>query len=112
MPSEHTWHRACRADDLQVEDVIGVTIDGRVYAVYRLAGGYYATDGLCTHEQSPLANGYVSGEIVECAKHNARFHVPTGKALRRPAMKDLACYPVREEGGELFIGIVGEASSS
>jgi len=46
MPSEPTWHRACRADDLQVEDVIGVTIDGRVYAVYRLAGGYYATDGL------------------------------------------------------------------
>jgi 3-phenylpropionate/trans-cinnamate dioxygenase ferredoxin subunit len=109
MPGEITWHLACRAEELQVEDVTAVTINGKVYAIYRLAGGCYATDGLCTHEQSPLANGFVSGEIVECAKHNARFHIPTGKALRRPALKDLACYPVREDGGGLYIGITGDA---
>jgi 3-phenylpropionate/trans-cinnamate dioxygenase ferredoxin subunit len=56
-----------------------VCTGGKVYAVYKLPAGYYATDGLCTHEQSPLANRYVSGDIIECAKHNARFHIPTGK---------------------------------
>jgi 3-phenylpropionate/trans-cinnamate dioxygenase ferredoxin subunit len=105
MPEELTWHPACRAGDLELEDVTGVTIEGRVYAIYRLSGGCFATDGLCTHEQSPLANGYVSGEIIECAKHNARFHIPTGRALRKPALKDLVCYPVREEGGTLYIGL-------
>lgn len=112
MMEKLTWHLACRAEELQLEDVTAVTIRGKVYAIYRLAGGCYATDGLCTHEQSPLANGFVSGEIVECAKHNARFHIPTGKALRRPALKDLACYPVREEDGGLYIGIAGDEHSA
>jgi 3-phenylpropionate/trans-cinnamate dioxygenase ferredoxin subunit len=103
--ADYDWHRACGADEIEEEDVIGVTIDGRVYAVYRLKDGFYATEGLCTHEQSPLAGGYVSGDVIECAKHNARYHIPTGKALRRPALRDLASYPVRREGNDLFIGL-------
>lgn len=105
MATRFTWHRACRADAIDEEDVIGVTIEGKVYAVYRLADGYFATDGLCTHEQSPLADGFVSGDTVECAKHNARFHIRTGKALRKPALRDLATYPVDRQGDDLLIGL-------
>jgi len=103
--TDYAWHRACGAGDIEEEEVIGVTIDGRVYAVYRLKDGFYATEGLCTHEQSPLANGYVSGYVIECAKHNARYHIPTGKAMRRPALRDLVCYPVKKEGEDLLIGL-------
>jgi 3-phenylpropionate/trans-cinnamate dioxygenase ferredoxin component len=103
--AELAWHRACKAAEIEEEDVMGVTIDGKVYAVYRLKGAFYATEGLCTHEQSPLANGYVSGEVIECAKHNARYHIPTGKAMRRPALRDLATYPVKQEGEDILIGI-------
>jgi 3-phenylpropionate/trans-cinnamate dioxygenase ferredoxin subunit len=105
MPDEHVWHRACAADEVEEEDVAEVTVDGKPYAVYRIAAGYFATDGLCTHEQAPLADGFVSGDTVECAKHNARFHIPSGKALRKPALRDLCTYPIRREGDELFIGL-------
>jgi 3-phenylpropionate/trans-cinnamate dioxygenase ferredoxin subunit len=105
MPEQYTWHKACAADAIEEEDVLEVTVEGKVYAVYRIAAGFFATDGLCTHEQSPLAEGFVSGDIVECARHNARFHIPSGKALRKPALRDLGTYPVRQEGEELFIGV-------
>jgi 3-phenylpropionate/trans-cinnamate dioxygenase ferredoxin component len=103
--NDKSWHRVCRANEIEAEDVIGVTLEGAVYAVYRLKDGFYATEGLCTHEQSPLAGGYVSGDVIECAKHNARYHIPTGKALRRPALRDLATFPVKREGEYLFIGL-------
>jgi 3-phenylpropionate/trans-cinnamate dioxygenase ferredoxin subunit len=103
--TDYSWHRVCRADGIEEEDVIGVTVEGAVYAVYRLKDGFYATEGLCTHEQSPLASGYVSGDVIECGKHNARYHIPTGKAMRRPALRDLATYPVKREGEDLLIGL-------
>ena len=50
---------------------------------------YYATDGLCTHEQVHLADGLVMDNIIECPKHNGRFDYPhrcrQGRAgLRQP----------------------------
>lgn len=105
MADAYTWHLACRKDDIEEEDVLGVAIGGRMYAVYWIDKGYFASDGLCTHEQSPLAEGFVSGEVIECAKHNARFHIPTGKALRKPALVDLKTYPVKVQGDEIYIGI-------
>jgi 3-phenylpropionate/trans-cinnamate dioxygenase ferredoxin subunit len=76
-----------------------------VYAIYRISAGYFATDGHCTHEQSPLADGLVRGDTIECAKHNARFHIPTRKALRKPALRDLATYPVRKQGDDILISL-------
>jgi len=105
MPEEYRWHKACRADEIEEDDVVEVTIEGRPYAVFGISAGFFATDGRCTHEQAPLADGFVSGDTVECAKHNARFHIPTGKALRKPALHDLNTYPVRREGEELLIGL-------
>jgi 3-phenylpropionate/trans-cinnamate dioxygenase ferredoxin subunit len=67
-----------------------------VYAIYRISAGYFATDGHCTHEQSPLADGLISGDTIECAKHNARFHIPTRKALRKP---------VRKQGDDILISL-------
>jgi 3-phenylpropionate/trans-cinnamate dioxygenase ferredoxin component len=107
--SETKRHPVCDSAELEVGDVTDVKIEGKTYAVYRLADGLHATDGLCTHEQACLADGLVlDGDLIECPKHNARFHIPTGKAVRRPAKADLAVYAVVEEGGKVFIEIAGE----
>ena len=81
-----TWVEACEADDIEEEDVIRFDHGGRTFAVYRLEGDeYFATDGLCTHEQVHLADGLVMDDIIECPKHNGRFDYRTGEALRVPA---------------------------
>ena len=102
------WQKVCQVDEIEEEDVIDVDIEGNTYAVYFTQGNYYATDGLCSHEQAHLADGLVTGDTIECPKHNARFHIPTGKALRRPAREDLRTYVVKVEGQEIFIGVSSE----
>ncbi len=103
--AELTWHALCDADEIDVDDARRFELNGKVIAVFHTASGYFATDGLCTHEQANLADGLISGDYVECPKHLSRFHIPTGKALRVPARIDLATYPVRTEGGRLHVGL-------
>lgn len=99
------WHRVCAAIELEEEDVVGFDWEGRAFAVYHTASGFYATDGLCTHEAQHLAEGIVIDEIIECPLHQGRFHIPTGKAKGAPVCEDLRAYPVKVEDGELLIQI-------
>lgn len=89
-----TLLRVCDMDDIEEEDVMQFDLGGKAYAVYHTPSGYYATEGLCTHEQAALSDGLVMGEQIECPKHNARFHIPSGKVKRVPAKLDLQTYPV------------------
>ena len=100
-----TWYEVCDADELDVEGVTGFEAGGNQYAVYRTPSGYYATDGRCTHEGALLAEGTVTGEMVECLLHQANFHIPTGEAKSAPASVNLKTYPVKVERGKVCIGL-------
>ena len=79
------WVDACAADDIEEEDVIRFDREGQTYAIYRSADSkYYATDGLCTHEQVHLCDGLVMDTIIECPMHNGRFDFTTGRAKGAP----------------------------
>ncbi|MBB3136675.1 MULTISPECIES: MocE family 2Fe-2S type ferredoxin [Rhizobium] len=100
------WVEVCGVDDIDEEDLIRFDHDGRTFAVYRSSdGGYYATDGLCTHEQIHLADGLVMDEIIECPKHNGRFNYKTGEAMGAPVCVNLKTYPAKVEAGTVFIAI-------
>ena len=99
------WHRVCAADEIDEEDVIGFDVDDRTFAVYNTGSGFYATDGLCTHEAQHLAEGIVIDDIIECPLHQGRFHIPTGKAKSAPVCIDLKTYPVKVVDGDVYIQI-------
>ena len=100
------WIQACGADDVDAEDVIRFDHAGRAFAIYRSPDDrYYATDGLCTHEQISLADGLVMDDIIECPKHNGRFNYKTGEARGAPVCVNLRTYPVKVEDGAVFIEI-------
>jgi 3-phenylpropionate/trans-cinnamate dioxygenase ferredoxin subunit len=101
------WVEACAAEEIEEEDLIRFDHEGRTFAIYRSPdNGYFATDGLCTHEHVHLENGLVMGDVIECPMHNGRFNYKTGKALAAPVCVDLKTYPVKVEGGKVFIEIV------
>ena len=99
------WIDACAADDIDEEDVTRFDHGGATYALYRTDDTYYATAGLCTHENVHLADGLVMGNIIECPKHNGRFDLRTGEAKGAPVCINLKTYPVKVEGGRVFIQI-------
>lgn len=105
-PAVGGWVDVCGSDRLTVEDVVRVDHERHTYAVYRTAEGrVYASDGMCTHGNTHLADGLVSGTIVECPKHNGRFDVVSGEARRAPACVALRTHAVREEGGRILLDV-------
>jgi 3-phenylpropionate/trans-cinnamate dioxygenase ferredoxin subunit len=98
------WVKACDIDDVEPEDVKRFDHAGRTFAIYRTESSkWYASDGLCTHEAVHLADGLVMGSIIECPKHNGRFDIRTGEAKGAPVCINLKTYPVKTEGGSVFI---------
>ena len=101
-----TWVEVCAADEIDEEDVVRFDHAGRTFAVYRSPEDtYHATDGLCTHEKIHLADGLVMDHIIECPKHNGRFDYRTGEAKGAPVCVNLRTYPVKVEGGAVFIAL-------
>lgn len=98
-----TWTAVCGADEIDEEDVIRFDHGGGTYAVYNTPRGFFATDGLCTHEQALLSDGLVIGSVIECPLHQGRFEIPTGKAKSPPVCVDLKTYPVKIEDGRVLI---------
>ncbi|QFY63807.1 Rieske 2Fe-2S domain-containing protein (plasmid) [Rhizobium grahamii] len=100
------WIEVCATDDIDEEDVIRFDHGGKTFAVYRSPDNqFFATDGLCTHERIHLADGLVMDDIIECPKHNGRFSYKTGEAKGAPVCVDLKTYPVKVEGGAVFIAV-------
>jgi 3-phenylpropionate/trans-cinnamate dioxygenase ferredoxin component len=100
------WVEVCATDEIDEEDVIRFDHAGRTFAVYRSPDDeFFATDGLCTHEKIHLAEGLVMDDIIECPKHNGRFSYKTGEAKGAPVCVNLKTYPVKIEGGSVFISV-------
>ena len=100
------WVQVCGRDEIDEEDVIRFDHAGRTFAIYRSPEDtFHATDGLCTHEKIHLADGLVMDDIIECPKHNGRFNYKTGDAKGAPVCINLKTYPVKVEGGSVFIEV-------
>ncbi|MDG4834341.1 bifunctional 3-phenylpropionate/cinnamic acid dioxygenase ferredoxin subunit [Solwaraspora sp. WMMD1047] len=91
---EESWVTACSVDELPPGEVIQVPTTPPI-AVYNVDGSFYATDDTCTHEVSSLADGYVDGDVIECAYHFAKFCIRTGSVLSFPATVPLGTYRTR-----------------
>ena len=100
---EPGWQRVGPADELDEEDVMPFEYNGREYAIYHTTDGYFASDGMCTHEEEPLADGLVIDNVIECPLHQGRFDVRSGKALSAPVCVDLQTFAVQVHAGAIFI---------
>ena len=97
------WESVCTADELPVGDVIRVDLDGKAYAVYHTQSGFYATEGLCTHERAFAGGRPCRGRDSDLPQAQQPLSHPTGKALRIPAKVDLKTFPVKSEGGKISL---------
>ncbi|NMG67377.1 Rieske 2Fe-2S domain-containing protein [Azoarcus indigens] len=99
------WIDVAARDAVPADDVIGVEVAGRDIALYDVEGELYATDNLCTHGRARMCDGFLEGHEIECPLHQGRFDVRDGKALCAPLTENLRCYPVRVEGGRVWLAV-------
>ena len=98
------WIRACATTDVVPGEAITVPADPPI-ALFNVDGEFLATGELCSHDRSPLSDGYIDGDVVECAWHFAKFCLRTGAALSLPATSGVATYPTKVEAGEVRIDV-------
>ncbi|KWR88017.1 non-heme iron oxygenase ferredoxin subunit [Cupriavidus sp. IDO] len=103
-----TWIEAAALDRVPADDVVAIEVQGREIALYGVDGEIFATDNICTHGHARLCDGFLDGHEIECPLHQGKFDVRTGAALCAPLTEGVRAYPVRIEGGKVFLDI-GEA---
>jgi 3-phenylpropionate/trans-cinnamate dioxygenase ferredoxin subunit len=105
------WVPACGVDDIEEEDVMRFDHAGASFAIYRIADGFFASDGWCTHEHAHLADGFVIDGEIECPLHQGRFQIASGKPKSPPVCVQLKTYPVRVEGDRVLLAFPEQDAS-
>ena len=105
MNEEIEWILIGNVEDIEEDGVAHFEYQDKDYAIYRLKDGFYATDGICSHENALLSDGVVVGEEIECPLHQGTFNIKTGEAIMEPACDHINVYEIKVEKDELFIGL-------
>jgi nitrite reductase/ring-hydroxylating ferredoxin subunit/uncharacterized membrane protein len=98
-----------RGDELDVDQMKLVHVDGRRIVLARTEEGYVAFDDRCSHRGASLAGGSMICGTVQCPWHGSQFDVRQGTVRAGPAEEGIATYPVEESGEGIRI-VVGAAS--
>lgn len=81
-----------------------VEADGYELLLCNAFGDYYAISPICPHEEGPLQDGSLVGEVVTCPVHGYDFDIRTGECEFDPELA-VATYPVRVEGADIYVEV-------
>ncbi len=95
--------RVARRGDVRPGSIVRVEAGGHVIALANVDGEFFAIDDTCSHEEASLSEGGLTGEVVVCARHGARFNVKSGRVLSLPAVRSVATYAVKVEGDDVLV---------
>ena len=103
------FERACAVDDLPMVGAVQVEIGAKKVAIVRdSAGDIHAIDDTCSHANVSLSEGDVEDGEIECWLHGSRFDLRSGEPTGLPAVTPIAVYPVKINGGDVFVSVTKE----
>ena len=82
------------------------SVGGVNVLVVHTGSAYVAFQALCPHETIPLEQGMHDGSVLTCLEHMWQFDVRTGAPMG-DAQEGLKGYQLKEERGELYVGLEG-----
>jgi len=101
--STSEWHVVGAAAEVPVGFLRQVEVAGIEVCLGRTAAGWVAFQDTCTHEECPLSDGELDGDVIVCPCHGSEFDLRTGDVLTPPALDPLPIYEARVEAGELQV---------
>lgn len=99
------WVEAAKEEEFADNDRKQVFLGGKDILVLKIEGRYHAIHNVCSHAFALMVGGTVEGHEIECPLHGARFDVRTGMNLTPPAVRPLAVFDTKVEGGTVFVRI-------
>lgn len=91
------------ADELKPAQMKRVVVGGKRLLLCNSAGRLYCVDEMCSHEDYSLYLGCVKDGKIKCSLHGSYFDLATGQATCEPANGPIRTYPVKVEGGQVWI---------
>jgi uncharacterized membrane protein/nitrite reductase/ring-hydroxylating ferredoxin subunit len=92
-----------RVEELRVNQMKLLHVDGRRVVLARTEEGYVAFDDRCTHRGGSLAGGVMIGGVVQCPWHGSQFDCRSGTVRAGPAQEPVKTYRVTEREGKLML---------
>ncbi len=99
------WLLVCETSEIDFEDLKRFDHEDKTYCIYHIKDGFFATDGMCTHEDVHLEDGLVIDNEIECPMHQGIFDIKTGKVVQDPPCDDLKTYNIKVENNKIYIQI-------
>jgi len=78
-------------------------INNKSVLLINLDGDFYAFKDKCPHMEHPLSMDSLSGKMLRCGFHYAKFNIVNERPLSPPADKSLKKYRVTLKENEVFI---------
>lgn len=95
-----------RSDELEVDQMKLLRLDGRRVVLARTKEGYVAFDDRCTHRGGSLAGGVMIDGVVQCPWHGSQFDCRNGAVRAGPAKKSIETYATSEREGKILLTLV------
>ena len=92
-----------QADELKVNQMKLLRVNGRRLVLVRTEEGYVAFDDRCTHRGGSLAGGVMIRGVVQCPWHGSQFDCRTGAVKAGPAKEPVETCRVREREGKVML---------
>ena len=99
------WALAALQSALEGHDIIGVDVNGRRLAVYRIDDEFFATSDECPHAGGSLSGGCIVEGYVECPVHCALFDIRTGASDGSLTARAVQTFAVKVEGGAIYVDL-------
>ena len=99
------YYRVVKVEDLPEGERLIFELENKPIVLFHVNGEFLATGDLCSHDEGPIGDGELDGDVIICPRHGARFDVHTGKALSLPAVTGIPVYPIQVVDGYLEIGM-------
>lgn len=98
-----------RDDELQVDQMKLLHVDGHRIVLARTDSGYAAFDDHCTHRGASLADGVMICGTVQCPWHGSQFDAHTGAVKAGPAKTGIGVHDVELRGREVLLHVAASA---
>jgi 3-phenylpropionate/trans-cinnamate dioxygenase ferredoxin subunit len=99
--------RLCRADEVEAGSVKRFEPAGAAVAVAlaNCDGALHAAVDNCSHEDYPLSEGEVFGDVceIECVRHGSTFSLLDGAPQSLPATKAIKILPIEVADGDVWV---------
>ena len=92
---------------LENGELISCEVDDFEMLICRVEGKLYAIEDNCSHADTPLSEGKLSGFQINCPLHGASFDVRDGSHSGPPAYTGVRCFEIAE--GESGVSVIIES---